>query len=113
MTTGLTKHAEAILRAAGLYAEFYIGHRGAERQAILTACAALFDAGAEAMREKAAQAAGKRAEDRFLEFGTTEFDTNASYYSGRAAETYETLDEEDEAIATAIRNLNPASLRGA
>lgn len=45
----------------------------------------------------------RRAEERFEEYGTREWDTNATYYQGAAGETYEALDEEDEAIATAIR----------
>ena len=50
----LTKHAEAIWAAA-----FPLGKAAspASRQAILTACAALFDAGAEAMRDAAADTA--------------------------------------------------------
>jgi len=45
----------------------------------------------------------RRMDERFAEYGTTESDTNASYYSGRAGELYESLDEEDEEIAQAIR----------
>lgn len=53
--------------------------------------------------EKCARIAEKRAEDRFAECGTRDWDTNAYYYEGAAAETYEALDEEDEAIAAALR----------
>lgn len=53
--------------------------------------------------EMAAKVADKRAEDRFADFGTTEWDTNASYYSGRRGEALNELDEEDAEIAQAIR----------
>ena len=53
--------------------------------------------------EMAAEVAEKRAEARFADFGTTEPDTNASYYSGRRGETLEELDEEDAEIAQTIR----------
>lgn len=55
--------------------------------------------------DEAARLVERRMEQRFDEYGTREPDTNACYYSGRAGETYEALDEEDEAIAAAIRNL--------
>ncbi len=58
-------------------------------------------------RERCARIAEKRAEDRFAEYGTREGDTNATYYSGRRGETLEELDEEDEAIANAIRQQEP------
>ena len=61
------------------------------------------DAAVAVERERCAKIAEKRAEDRFAENGTTEPDTNASYYSGRCAELYDSLDEEDWAIAAAIR----------
>lgn len=53
--------------------------------------------------EMAAKVADKRAEDRFADFGTIEWDTNASYYSGRRGEVLDELDEEDAEIAQAIR----------
>ena len=53
--------------------------------------------------EMAAKWHDKRMEERFAEHGTREPDTNATYYSGRYGETLETLDEEDEAAATALR----------
>ena len=55
--------------------------------------------------EMAAEVAEKRAEARFADFGTTEPDTNASYYSGRRGETLDELDEEDGHIAKALREL--------
>lgn len=55
--------------------------------------------------EEAARVAERRMEERFAEFGVREWDTNATYYQGSRAETYEELDEEDEAIAIAIRTL--------
>lgn len=55
--------------------------------------------------EEAAKVAEKRAEKRFAEYGVREWDTNATYYEGEAAELYESLDEENEAIAAAIRAL--------
>jgi len=55
--------------------------------------------------EDAAKACEKRAAERFDEFGITEPDTNASYYSGRHEEMLNSLDEEDDACATAIRAL--------
>lgn len=54
--------------------------------------------------EQAAGICKARAENRFCEHGTTESDTNASYYQGHLAEFYEAQDEEDENCATAIRN---------
>jgi len=61
------------------------------------------DAAKAEQREADARKVEKRAEDRFAEYGTREPDTNATYYSGRYGETLEALDEEDEAIAAAIR----------
>lgn len=55
--------------------------------------------------EMAAEVAEKRAEARFADFGTTEPDTNASYYSGRRGEALDELDEEDGDIAKALREL--------
>ncbi len=55
--------------------------------------------------EEAAKVAERRRDQRFEEYGTREPDTNATYYSGSMAETYEDLDEEDEEIAQAIRAL--------
>lgn len=56
--------------------------------------------------ERAAKWHERRMHDRFAEHGTREPDTNATYYSGRYGETLETLDEEDEASAAAIRKGN-------
>ena len=53
--------------------------------------------------ERCARIAEKRREARFEENGTREPDTNATYYEGHMAEIYEELDEEDEAISSAIR----------
>ena len=55
------------------------------------------------MAEVMAKVADKRADDRFAEHGVTEYDTNASYYSGSRAEAYDELDEEDWAISRDIR----------
>jgi hypothetical protein len=66
--------------------------------------------------ERIAKLVDKRRDDRFAEYGATEPDTNASYYSGRYGETLEALDEEDEEIAAAIReaiaNLTPEPAAG-
>jgi len=62
--------------------------------------------------ERCAKVADKRADDRFAEHGVTEYDTNASYYSGSRAEAYDELDEEDWAIARDIRKLGESDDRG-
>ena len=54
----------------------------------------------------------RRMDKRFAEHGTREPDTNATYYSGRAGELYESLDEEDEEIAHAIRTRIAAIIEG-
>jgi len=54
-------------------------------------------------REACARACESLAEDRLIEFGVTEPDTNASYYTGRDADEYELRHEEDDACAAAIR----------
>jgi len=54
----------------------------------------------------------RRMDKRFAEHGTREPDTNATYYSGRAGELYESLDEEDEEIAQAIRTRIAAIIEG-
>jgi hypothetical protein len=66
------------------------------------------EAGARKALDAAAKIADKRAVDRFDEYGTTEPDTNASYYSGRRSESLDELDEEDWAIRDAIHALDPA-----
>lgn len=71
-------------------------YRKAQRAAILAILPLLADDLAGVIQ--------RRMDERFAEYGTTESDTNASYYSGRAGELYESLDEEDEEIAQAIRN---------
>ena len=58
----------------------------------------------EAERERCARIVERRAEARFAENGTREWDTNATYYQGGMAEIYEALDEEADEIADAIRN---------
>lgn len=48
---------------------------------------------------------------RFEEHGTREWDTNACYYQGAAAETFEALDEEaDEAIAAILALATPEKI---
>ena len=69
------------------------------------------DAAAVAVQEAAARACEKRAHERFFEHGTTELDTNAQYYEGKAKEIYESMDEEDSDCAFAIRNLNLDALK--
>lgn len=64
---------------------------------------AFYQAGRAAGLEEAAKACEKRAEERFSEYGTREPDTNAGYYGGRSGEIYESMDEEDEFCAAAIR----------
>ena len=54
----------------------------------------------------------RRMDERFAEHGTREPDTNATYYSGRAGELYESLDEEDEEIAQDIRTRIAAIIEG-
>ena len=54
----------------------------------------------------------RRMDKRFAEHGTREPDTNDTYYSGRAGELYESLDEEDEEIAHAIRTRIAAIIEG-
>lgn len=53
--------------------------------------------------EEAAKVCEKRAELRFQENGTTEWDTGASYYGGSCEAEYTIRDEEDEDCAFAIR----------
>jgi hypothetical protein len=55
------------------------------------------------LREALAKLCEKRAARRFEEFGYTESDTNASYYTGRYKELGDSLDEEDDDCAAAIR----------
>lgn len=57
---------------------------------------------APAVLDMVARIPEKRAEERFDEHGVRDYDTNATYYSGRAAELFESLDEEDEAVREAI-----------
>lgn len=54
-------------------------------------------------RERCARIVERRAEERFNEHGTREYDTNACYYTGPEAGDYEVRDEEDEDCAAAIR----------
>lgn len=54
----------------------------------------------------------RRMDKRFAEHGTREPDTNATYYSGRAGELYESLDEEDEEIAHDIHTRIAAIIEG-
>ncbi|MCR4297523.1 MAG: hypothetical protein NUV75_02035 [Gallionella sp.] len=60
-------------------------------------------------RERCAKVCEKRAYERFGEFGTTEYDTGATYYEGKAGEIYESMDEEDDDCAAAIRALQPVA----
>lgn len=55
--------------------------------------------------ERAAKVCKKRAESRFDEHGFREPDTNATYYRGRDAAALESMDQEDEDCAAAIRAL--------
>ena len=55
MTVDLQKHAEAILRAAFPSMNFELTTIAAKQPRVLEACAALFDAGAKAMRKAAAE----------------------------------------------------------
>ncbi len=55
--------------------------------------------------ESAAGFCEKIAEERFAENGTTEYDTNATYYEGSSGDEYEMRDEEDIACADAIRRM--------
>ena len=59
--------------------------------------------------EEAAKVVETIADDRFREHGSTEPDTNASYYQGSQAEFYEAQDEENENCVTAIRALKQRS----
>ena len=54
-------------------------------------------------RERCVAICEKRAANRFAENGTTEPDTNASYYEGAGADSFEAQDEECEDIVKAIR----------
>lgn len=55
--------------------------------------------------ESAAKVCERRAADRFSEFGVTEWDTNFSYYPGKDEDLLNSLDEEDDDCAKAIRAL--------
>lgn len=55
--------------------------------------------------EEAVRVVERRAEERFAEYGVRDWDTNVTYYEGANAGIYESFDEEDEAIAAALRNL--------
>jgi hypothetical protein len=61
------------------------------------------DAVKREVKEKCAEACEKIADERFEEYGITESDTGASYYSGRTGDEYEARDEEDHNCAAAIR----------
>lgn len=60
----------------------------------------------ERATEAAAKLLDERRDERFAEYGTTEPDTNHSYYSGRYGETLEALGEENEALALVLRNFS-------
>ena len=95
--------AESLIPACAIELHGQRLHPEAEvKRAILLAIDRM-QARVRAETERCARIAEKRREARFEENGTTEWDTNASYYQGPMAEIYEELDEEDEAIATAIR----------
>lgn len=81
-----------------------------ERERATSAARSTYLAALPMIAEQCAQVAEKRRDERFAEYGTTEPDTNASYYSGKYGETLDTLDEEDEEIAQAIRALAAAKV---
>lgn len=87
-------------RAKGIFEE------GATQSALLAiqATEARMADAVEAERERCARIVERRAEARFNEHGTREWDTNATYYQGDMAEIYEALDEEADEIAAAIRS---------
>lgn len=91
-------------RAKGIFEE------GATQSALLAiqATEARMAAAVEAERERCARIVERRAEARFNEHGTREWDTNATYYQGDMAEIYEALDEEADEIAAAIRSQSNA-----
>lgn len=91
-------------RAKGIFEE------GATQSALLAiqATEARMSAAVEAERERCARIVERRAEARFNEHGTREWDTNATYYQGDMAEIYEALDEEADEIAAAIRSQSNA-----
>ena len=91
----LTKHAEAITIAVLAS----VNGRNA-REAILTACAALFDAGAEAMRDAAANISAS------YEPGVNPADHEECDWFGGACEAAEKIEK-------SIRDIDPASLREA
>ena len=55
--------------------------------------------------ESAARCCEKIAYERFAEYGTTETDTGAGYYTGLDSEERDIRDEEDNACADAIRRM--------
>ena len=55
--------------------------------------------------ESAARCCEKIAYERFAEYGTTEWDTGAGYYTGLDSEERDTRDEEDNSCADAIRRM--------
>lgn len=63
--------------------------------------------------EDAAQVCEKRAEERFLQYGTREDDTNATYYNELHPDEYQIRDEEDEACAAELREKRIAELAAA
>lgn len=79
----------------------------AEARAEAAALRESIQAAVAAEREACARTCERLAEERFAEFGVTEPDTNASYYTGRDADEYELHHEEDDACAQAIRAREP------
>jgi hypothetical protein len=59
-------------------------------------------------RARCAKVCRDRAVLRFIDHGTVEDDTGASYYEGNRADEYETRDEEDESCAEGIEKLEDA-----
>ena len=55
--------------------------------------------------ESAARCCEKIAYERFAEYGSTEADTGATYYTGNDTDDHETRDDEDSVCATAIRRM--------
>ena len=89
----------------------YVGMQSAKDEAETraeTAEAKLREARGLAL-EEAAKVVEAIADNRFREHGSTEPDTNASYYQGSQAEFYEAQDEENENCVAAIRALKQRS----
>ena len=90
----------AAIRAHDTLFKLSASYRAAERER---------DAARANALEEAAKVCEAIADDRFREHGSTEPDTNASYYQGSQAEFYEAQDEENENCVTAIRAIKQRS----